>query len=204
MRESRHNEKYVDYKPLAAPDHREKGFVFAGCSIVLAALRHWPALVDRYAGTWEDYLREQYLREARLQDALVVNLGTGHPLTEEEVRATDPYCLAVLYEDGTYSKVWEEPRVDRSQAMKEQVLKEPAPPYTHRPRAGYIQPGPENILDSHRFRGSPCKKCGEAIRYIKSKHCVPCSKAVEARYLEKKRLLAAEKADNSAGRHAGP
>jgi hypothetical protein len=199
MRESRHNEKLINYVPLAAPDYREKGFQFDGCAIVVAAMKRWPGIVDSYAGSWEDYLRAQYCREARLQDALVVNLGTGEPLTEEEVRLADPYCLAVLYEDGSLSKVWEEPRVDRSQAMKEQVLKEPAPPYTHRPSAGHIQPNVENILDKHRFRGSPCKKCGEAIRYIKSKHCVPCSKAVEARYLEKKRLLAAEKVGTSAG-----
>lgn len=56
--------------------------------------------------SWEDFLRAAYVREARLQDALIVDLATGDPITEDEAREIDPYRLAVMYETGELSKDW--------------------------------------------------------------------------------------------------
>src|SRR5688572_21649187 len=67
--------------------------------------------------SWDDFLRLAYIREARKQDALVVDLGSGDPLTEDEVMRTDPYALAVMYEDGSLSKDWRsQPVVTQSEA----------------------------------------------------------------------------------------
>jgi hypothetical protein len=73
------------------------------CSIVMDARRRFS---QETKVSWEDFLRAAYIREARLRDALIVDLATGDPLTEDEVAGIDPYRLAVMYEDGSLSKDW--------------------------------------------------------------------------------------------------
>jgi hypothetical protein len=179
MAGAHHNEKLVQYEPLSAPDHKEKGFKFAGDPIIVDAMARWRKAPF---GVYEDFLREAYLREARLQDALVVNLGTGDPLTDEEVRVTDPYCLAVMYEDGNFSKVWEEPRMDYSKLMKSERSRARS--------AQSIQPSPENIINEFRFHGTPCKSCGGTLRYIKLGNCISCDGVRAKRHREKQSLAA--------------
>ena len=179
MAGAHHNEKFVQYEPLSAKDHVEKGFKFAGDPIIVDAMARWRKAP---IGDYENFLRDAYLREARLQDALVVNLGTGDPLTDEEVRVTDPYCLAVMYEDGSYSKVWEEPRVDYSKLVKSER-------WTRTSQA--IQPSPENMINEFRFHGTPCKSCGSTQRYIKLGNCIACDGIRAKRHREKQNLAAA-------------
>ena len=157
------NQKIAKYEPLSTPDYKEKGFDFVGDPIIVDAMRRWPKVVETYQGTYEDFLREAYLREARLQEALVVSLETGDPLTEAEVRVTDPFVLSCFYDDGTFSKTWDA---------------KTSPPNVGKPRAkriSQIRPSSENIVSEFRFHGTSCPKCGGTLRYIKSGSCIPCS-----------------------------
>jgi len=51
-------------------------------------------------------------------------------------------------------------------------------------------------LRGEKFEGSPCRKCGGKLRYVKSRDCVACTKSKKRKYyLENKGSGSIRKAD---------
>ena len=176
-----HQEKLIQYEPLASKDYKERGFEFAGDPIIVDAMARW---AKKPVGEYEDFLRRAYWREAVLQDALVVDLGSGDPLLESEVMQADPYCLAVMYEDGSFSKIWEEaPREVVQKITNPSKERKAAPRETTT-----IQPSPENMISATRFHGSACRNCKQTLRYVKGRTCVVCDKASADAWALKQRM----------------
>lgn len=147
-------------------DYKLEGSEGAGCPVLRDAQRRWREMQHDDAN-YEDFVRRHYCREARLSGGLVVSLATGDPLNEDEVMQMDLYPLAVMYDDGTYSKVWVAPKLGR-QTTYQQSLYEKQKAW----RMANCTPLPDN---PKRYWGvTACGSCGEHVRLISTGTCCTC------------------------------
>lgn len=133
--------------------------------IVIDAMRRF---TEERGQSWEDFLRAAYIREARLQDALLVDLASGDPITEEEARLLDPYRIAVMYETGELSKDW-----GKAKTVTQN--------YAGATIAGAFQCGPEadaarylKMIASLHETSRPCTKCSSNRRWRTGSCGVAC------------------------------
>jgi len=153
--------------------------------IVIAAQRRFATETQ---ASWEDFLRMAYIREARKQDAVVVSLGTGEPLSEDEVMAADPYVLAVRYDDGVLSKDMTPPSspvtLAKESAGRPQCVDCGKRPLPEKPRCRSCRSKLFEAIDRARYEQmvasryiskARCKKCGSNERALT--RCFPCAVA---------------------------
>lgn len=169
--------------PLSAPDYNMKGFIFRGDPVVIAAQARWQR--GAYLGTYEDWLRQAYIREARMSDGLVVDLGSGNPLTDMEVMLTDPYQLSVMYDDGVYSKTWDGPQGQPSHretcadcGTTTKVAGGKCQRCEGRRLSALAKAARQAAVpcedNSKHYHGPKCKHCGHTRRLISTNSCVTC------------------------------
>ena len=138
-----------------------------GFPVLLDAVRRWRAMPEHRRGDYEDFIARHYWREAQLAGGLVVSLASGDPLTEDELMRTDLYELAIMYDDGTYSKVWAELKPEKDSEYQTALYRK-----AKEWRLANCVPTPES---PHMYRSDrPCGVCGTHVRSIATNVCREC------------------------------
>lgn len=155
--------------------YKPKGFDCGGCPVLADAVHRWRK--GPQTGDYSAFVKAHYAREARLADGLVISMATGEPLTDEELARADLYEIAVMYDDGVVSKVWNEPKVVKTAYSSADNLARIAK------RRAMFPPLPDNPA---RYRApEPCKRCGERERYFRSNACCECEKRTMQAYAKR-------------------